>query len=174
MTDRNVNYRLTHWLVALLILPLVGAAIYLIYRPAEPINQVDRIFLDSDTVLITDPADLALVANDLDRRSKIRTLLLETADSADRSFAELKKLSNARAVHCCYFQVGSYEMKSLIEMPSIEELSIFGSRISDEAAEILANDQKIKKLTFSLAGVSPEMASRIKTARPDLDFQQEE
>ena len=174
MTDRNVNYRLTHWLVALLILPLVGAAIYLIYTPAEPINQVDRIFLDSDTVLITDPADLALVANDLDRCSKIRTLLLETADSADRSFAELKKLSNARAVHCCYFQVDSYEMKSLIEMPSIEELSIFGSRISDEAAEILANDQKIKKLTFSLATVSPEMVSRIKTARPELDFQQEE
>ena len=101
MTDRNVNYRLTHWLVALLILPLVGAAIYLIYTPAEPINQVDRIFLDSDTVLITDPADLALVANDLDRRSKIRTLMLETADSADRSFAELKNQSRCYAVTFC-------------------------------------------------------------------------
>ena len=165
MSKNRVNYHLTNWLFALSFLPLVGAC--------TPTERIDRIFLDSDTALITDLVDLALVANDLERRSKIRILLLETADSADLTFAELKKLSNVQAVHCSYFPVGSNEMEYLTEIPSIEELSFFASQISDEAAEMLVNDQKIKKLTFSLANVSPEIVSRIKTARPELDFQQE-
>jgi len=167
MIEVRVNHRLRNWLVAL----LIGVSICF---GCKPTNQIERIFLDNETVLINDSSDIPLLTNDLDRLANIRIVLLEPTDSVGLILAEINKLSNVRAVHCCYFGVDVNAMKSLTEMPSIEELSFFGVGISDDAAAILANDQKIKKLTFSLVTVSPEMVSRIKTARPNLDFQQEE
>ena len=173
MNKLRMNHGLRNWLVALLVLLPVGLPFYVGCQPSDQF-ELELIYLDSETVRIDEANDIALLTNDLDRLAEVRIVWLEPAASVVEILAEINKLTKVTTVYCSYFGPDANATTSLLEMPSIEELSFYGCSISDEATEILANDQKLKKLTFSCVTVSPEMVSRIKTARPNLDFQQEE